>query len=366
MNEEQNKTNIPKFRKQDINVIEVLQKIWGERKLILKACGIAAVIAIIVAFSLPREYTTKIILAPEITNKSGLSGGMGALASMAGINLGNMTGEDAIFPELYPKIIESTPFLTGLFNVHITTKKGDLTTTLYDYMENHQKAAWWSYILEIPGKTLKWIMSFFKEKENSGLGRVDAFNLTQKQTDIAKAISQSIETSVDKKNDVITLNITMQDPLISALLADTVKDHLQRSIIAYRTSKARNDLVFSEKLYKEAQSAYFKAQRAYADFTDGNMNVVLARYQAESDRLKNEMDLAYNVYNQVAQQLQMAKAKVQERTPVYTEVQPATVPLRASGPRKIFILITFVFLAAFGTMGWILLKDFLQKIKHGK
>lgn len=366
MDERQNKTSTPKLRKQDINITELLQKIWKERKLLIKACSIAALIAIIVAFSLPKEYTTKIILAPEISNKAGLAGGMGALASMAGINLGNMAGEDAIFPELYPRIISSTPFLTGLFNVKVVTKKGNLDTTLYDYMENHQKDAWWSYILEIPGKTIKWVMSFFKEKDEGSLGKVDAFNLTQKQADIAKAISQSIQVSVDKKNDVITLNVTMQDPLISATLADTVKDHLQNSIIAYRTKKARNDLAFSEKLYKEARGTYLNALQTYADFTDKNMNVVMARYQAESDRLKNEMDLAYTVYNQVTQQLQMARAKVQERTPVYTEVQPGTVPLKASAPKKLFILITFVFLTAFGTCGWILLKDFLHTIKNSR
>ena len=56
----------------------------------------------------------------------------------------------------------------------------------------------------------------------------------------------------------------------------------------------------------------------------------------------------------------MAKAKVQEITPVYTVVQPATVPLRASKPNKMMILIGFVFLAGVGSVGWILfVRDFI-------
>lgn len=87
--------------------------------------------------------------------------------------------------------------------------------------------------------------------------------------------------------------------------------------------------------------------------------------RTEQERLQNEMSLAYGVYNQVAQQLQMAKAKVQEITPVYTVVQPATVPLKPAKPNKIMILIGFVFLAGVGSVGWILfVKDLLKGWKQ--
>ena len=66
------------------------------------------------------------------------------------------------------------------------------------------------------------------------------------------------------------------------------------------------------------------------------------------------MSLSYNLYNQMAQQLQLAKAKVQESTPVYTVLQPAIVPLKASKPSKMMILAGFVFLAAAGAAAWIL------------
>ena len=97
---------------------------------------------------------------------------------------------------------------------------------------------------------------------------------------------------------------------------------------------------------------------------DGNQNVIRQSRLTEQERLQNEMSLAYNVYNQVAQQLQMAKAKVQEITPVYTVVQPATVPLRAAKPNKIMILIGFVFLAGVASVGWILfVKDLIKSWK---
>lgn len=364
MSEEQNK----KPEIQEIDLIELFRKIWAKRRLVIKNCIIAAVAGVIIAFSIPKEYETKVTLAPESSGAGGgLGGGLGSLASLAGINLGGMASEDAISPELYPDILKSTPFLVDLFNVQVETKKGDLKTTLYDYLDEHQKSAWFGYIFSAPFKALGWFISLFKEKPEKGdPANADYFNLTIDQSKMVKELSKMIVGSVDKKTGVITLTVRMQDPLISAALADTVKDRLQDHITLYRTNKARKDLVFAEKLYKEAQAGYLQAQKKYAVFVDGNMDMVLQRYKAEEERLQKEMSLSYDVFSQVAQQLQLAKAKVQQQTPVYTVMQPAIISLKAASPKKVIILFGFVFLAAFGTMAWIILKDKMHEWKTTK
>lgn len=346
---------------QEIDLIELAQKVWAERKLIFKACGIAVVIGLVVAFSIPKEYSTEVTLAPESAGKTG-GGSMKALATMAGINLGGASaGEDALSPKLYPDIVKSTPFLLEMFDVKVKDQKGKIDTTLYAYLDEYQRAPWWSVIVSAPSKAIGWTMSLFKEKPEKRVGKTDPFSLTQDEFRVADNLSKRIMVSIDKKTGVTTLSVTMQDPLISASLTDTVMHCLQNYITDYRTNKARHDLAFTEKLYREAKAGYEKAQKEYATFVDANQNIILLSYRAEQERLKNEMDLAYNVYTQVSGQLQMAKAKVQEITPVYTVVQPATVPLRAAKPNKIMILIGFVFLAAVGSIGWILfVKDLLK------
>ena len=346
---------------QEIDLIELAQKVWAERKLVWKACGIAVVVALVVGFSIPKEYSTSVTLAPEAAGKTS-GGSMGALAAMAGINLGASSGEDALSPDLYPDIVSSTPFLTGLFDVKVQSQEAEIDTTLYGYLKEYQRAPWWSAILSAPFKALGWTMSLLKgDEEEAGDGKLDPFHLTQDESDVANALSERIAVSVDKKTGVTTLAVTMQDPLISASLTDTVMHCLQNYITDYRTNKARHDLAFTERLYNEAKADYTEAQKKYAAFVDANQNIILLRYKAEQERLQNEMNLAYNVYNQVAQQLQMAKAKVQEITPVYTVVQPAVVPLRASKPSKVMILIGFVFLAGVGSVGWILfVRDWIK------
>lgn len=339
----------------EVDLLELAQKVWNERRLILKWCLVAVVIGLIIGFSIPKEYSTRVTLAPESATSNSLGGNMGALAAMAGVNLGNSTGEDALSPELYPNIVSSSPFLIELLDIKVIDKKGEIETTVYNYLEQHQKKPWWSAIISAPFKALGWVMSLFRdEPEITEKEAINPFMLTQDEAEIIKELDDRISVSVDKKSGVTTLSVTMQDPLISATMTDTVMNKLQSYITNYRTNKARHDLVFTEKLYEEAKKNYFKAQYEHARYVDSNQNIVRESTRAEETRLQNEMDLAYNLYNQVAQQLQMALAKVQEITPVYTVVQPATVPLRPEKPNKVMILIGCVFLAAIAAIGWIL------------
>ena len=356
------------MEEQEIDLVELARKLWSEKKLILKSCGWAAVIALVVGFSIPKEYTTTVTLAPEAgASGKSMSGGISALAGLAGIKLDDIQGADALSPTLYPDIVKSVPFSVELLDVKVADIKGELNTTVYDYLKEHQKKAWLSYVFSAPFKGLGWVMKTIKGEEPKDTSRVvNPFMLTLDQKDIIDALGKRIEVDEDKKTSVIKISVTMQDPLISATLTNTVMEKLQDYITAYRTNKARIDLEYTERLYKESMENYYKAQQEYAVYMDRNQNISLRSAQTQQERLKNEMELAFNVYNQTAQQLQVAKAKVQEDTPVYTVVEAATVPLKPSKPLKPLILIGFVFLAGVGSCGWILFGRDLKKEIKGK
>lgn len=360
-----NKNPNPEVQEQEIDLLELALKLWKERRMILKWCGVGVLVALIVAFSIPKEYTTTVKLAPEVADGKNISGGLGALASMAGINMGSGGGADAVYPELYPDIVSSVPFITALFGVEVTDEKGELRMPLYDYVTEELRAPWWSAVTSAPFRLLGWFMSLFREEEPLGDGVIDPFRLSREQTEVVKALQTRIGVAVDKKTSVVTLSVMMQDPLISATLTDTVMLHLQNYVTEYRTNKARHDLAFTQQLFDEAQHDYFEAQQRYARYLDANQNIVLRSVRTEQERLQNEMNLNYQIYTQMAQQLQLAKAKVQESTPVYAVVQPATVPVRASKPSKLVILVGFVFLAGVAACGWILIgRDVLKKLKE--
>jgi len=353
-------------QEEEIDLLELAMKIWAERRWILKCCGYAVIVGLVIAFSIPKEYTATATIAPELSDgKSG--GGLSSLAAMAGFNINTSSGSDAIYPDLYPDIVNSTPFITGLFNIPVKDLEGEIDTTLYCYLNEYQRSPWWSVITSAPFKALRWVVSLFKDEEKQeNEGSINLFHLTRDQSKILKVLSKRISVLVDKKTGLTALSVTMQDARIAACLTDSVMYRLQSYITDYRTNKARQDFEFQKKLFERKKKEYETAQENYAKFSDANKNIILQSYRAEQVRLENEMNLAYQVYTSVAQQLQMAEAKVQEITPVYTVVEPATIPIRAAKPSKVMILLGVVFLVGIVCISWILLRSRFIDIFRGE
>ena len=338
---------------QEIDLLELAQKLWRRRKTFYKACGIAVVVALVVAFSIPKEYTVTVTLSPESGESSG-SGSLGGIASMMGMNLGGGGGADALNITLFPDILSSNPFALELYGMPVTVEDGEesVRLPLNEYMESQSKP-WWGWLMSLPGKAVGGLLSLFKDKEE-GTAALDPFRLSRKETAKLDAIKQSMSATVDKKTGITTLTVTLQNPVVAATVADSVVRKLQDYVTDYRTRKAIDDCAYWEKLYKERQADYYAAQQKYADYVDENKGLYTQKSKVEGDRLQNDMNLAYQVYSQTAQQLQLTRGKVQEAKPVFAVVNPATVPVQASAPKKLMILVGFVFLAFCGTAGWIL------------
>lgn len=317
----------------------ILKAIIKNKKAFFYTMPIVFVLSSLIIISIPRSYTCEVKLAPESTS-SGI-GSIGALASSFGVNLANkLDNEDAISPELYPDLMNSIDFKVSLFPIKIQTKDKKIETTYYNYLEKHQKYAWWL----IP---INYIKKLFEKKEDKPFDsskKIDPFILTKKQKDIASLIEQKIDCEVDKKTNVISIVVTDQDPLVCATMADSVKSRLQLFITDYRTNKAKIDLEYTKKLYVEAKSSYDKARQLYATFSDENQELILESYKAKQEDLENEMQLKYNNYNSICQQLLAAKAKVQERTPAFTTLQSASVPNKPSKPKRMLFVLAMLFL----------------------
>ena len=356
---EDNKLNKKEFLEEEESSIDfgkIFKDLLKHKMLYVKVLPIAFVIAAIYALSLPNYYNCQVKLSPEMSGSKASAGSLASLASSFGVNLGSgMNGTEALFPTLYPDLMNSVDFKTSLFPVPVTIEgdkdKGekDRTMSYYDYLAKNQKAPWWS-------NAKKAFFSLFAAPEPAE-GKVDPFRLTKEQTKIVKAIDKNIVCDVDKKTMVITINVTDQNAVIAANMADTVKTRLQNFITDYRTSKARVDLEYNRKIAAETKARYDKARRLYAEFADANQDVILESVRQRQTELENEMQLQYNAYQQVAAQLLAAEAKVQEETPAFTTLQSATVPVKKTGPKRAQMCIIFVFLAFLGTTAWILYKE---------
>lgn len=348
-----------------IDWMGILRQVLAIRKKLYKAAAVGVVLGILIALGTPKQYTVSITLSPEMG--SGKSGS--GLASMAASFLGGSIGSDspdALNATLAPDIVASTPFLMELFDARVVSQDKQIDTTFTAYLDE-QKSSWMGYVLKAPGMAISGIKSLFSDKEEkTATIQKGAIELNEKDAAKLGSLRQAITVEADKKTAITTLSVTLQDPKVTATIADSVVSKLQQYITAYRTSKAKEDCQYLEKLYKERQQEYYDAQQRYARYVDANSNVVFQSTLAERERLQNDMNLAYQVYSQVAQQLQVARAKVQEEKPVFAVVEPAVVPLNPSGTSRKVIVLGFLFLAVAFTGAWELLgKKYWQLLKEG-
>lgn len=321
---------------------KIFQDLLKHKKLYFIVLPIAFLVAFIYGKSLPDYYTCMVKLAPE--GGGAKSGSLISFASSFGIDLGSASsGGDAIGPSLYPDLMESVDFKTKLFDVLVTRGSDNKTFTYYDYLMNEQKGPWWS--------------SGSKKNENKPKTKVDPFKLTPEQTGIAGAINKNVVCEIEKKTGLITINVTDQDPLICATLADSVKTRLQKFITDYRTSKVRMDWEYNKKLYGEAKAKYEQARDRYVNYSDTHREAMSQLARTKQEDLRDEMDLQQSIYQQVVAQLQQAEMRVQQETPAFTTLQSATVPVGPAGPNRKQICLIALVIAFLATTIYILYKE---------
>lgn len=342
---------------EEIDIIGIISKVIKGWKKILPFLLISAVIGVIVALSTPKSYTASVVLAPEMSSGGlGMSESLGDLASSFGIDLGNKSSMDAIYPELYPEIFASTDFIMEIFPITVRQKDNTCKTYL-EHITRDLKIPFWEY-------PRVWITKILKEKEKEGNSKnIDLYRISKDEEELCKFVRSSVTCNVDKKTSVITVSVTDQDPMVAAILADTLQLRLQKYITEYRTQKARNDYEYYKKLYSESKSQYIKIQHLYASYVDANQDVVLQAYKSKVEEIENELQLCYNVYNQISAQLQNAKAKIQEKTPAFTVIEKAKMPYKASSTPRSIIVILFCFLGfIIGSLWVIVINDKMKKI----
>jgi uncharacterized protein involved in exopolysaccharide biosynthesis len=348
-----------------IDLMDIFRNIIGIRKAIYKAAGVGLVIGIVVAISIPKQYTVEVTLSPEMGSAKG--GGLSGLAaSFLGSGATMNENSDALNASLSADIVSSTPFLLELSAMKIPASK-DENLTLNIYLDK-ESSPWWNYVIRLPGMVIGGVKSWFiKEDEETIFDRANqsTIELSKKESQKIEILKSMIVATVDKNTSITSVTVTLQNPKIAAVVADSVVGKLQEYIIAYRTSKAKEDCLYLEKLFKDRQQEYYAAQRIYANYVDSHDNIIFQSGRAEQERLQNDMNLSYQVYSQVANQLQVARAKVQEEKPVFAVIEPAVVPLEPSGISKKIYVLAFVFLSIGIVIVWKFFgEDLLNQLKE--
>lgn len=338
-----------------IDIGKIFKVIKINKWTILIVTIFSAALGIFIAINIPNEYASQVQILPELESKDA-AGGLSkfkSLAGLAGVDLGGMGGTDAVRPDLYPNILQSTPFLMNVMNMKVYASKYKKTMIMSKFMEENQNQ---ELSTRIFGK------SDDKEKDmpliNPQTIPLETIRLDKKQDDLIKDLQKRVGTTLDKKTGVISISAKMQDPVIAATIVRYAQDYLTNYVVNYRTEKTLKDIKFLGERLNEAKRRYDNALYSYSSYQDRNKGLFLNIAKDQGKKLQYEVDLSYNLYSELAKQLEEAKIKVHRETPIFKVLEPAQIPVKKSEPKRSVMVIGFAFLGLILSMFYVLIRNY--------
>lgn len=350
-----------------LEIIDLINLLWGKKWFVIRVVLVFVVLGIIYAFTAPKEYVTSATLISEAPTEGQIGGSISGLASLAGLDLGGVSGgSQTINPALYETVSKSTLFLLKLMEQNYFFSDIGEEISIHDYYMEHFKTDLLNKVLSAPFQLINLLKGDDVDSTATLNNNIAAISLTEDEEKIIEDLRTRIFVDIDWELNLVTVQVKMQDPIVAAQMVDFTKDYITNYVTEYAISKSQQQLESIEKQYSERKDDFEAAQMRLAAFRDKNINVTAALVKSEEQRLQSDFDLAFSIYSQIAKQREAIKLQIQDKTPVFSVLEPAIIPIDESEPKKLIILIGSVFIGLALSFLKIILEFVLPLIRISK
>ena len=323
----------------------IAREIWSERRLLTKTLVISIVLGLIIAFGSGEEYEATTRLIPYRSG-AGSASSLSGLAGLAGIRLPAGSADQTITADLYPEVARSQDFRLKIAETPLSFSSLEKKMTAVEYFRDIRQLSLtelaWRYTAGLPGLLLAKLIPTQQNRRVLVSDSTTAETIASYDADYTRLLRQMSERLTvvsDKKTSVITIKGMMPDPHAAADLVRISSDQLMKRIIAFETQKAQEQFRFVAEQHQKAKSRYDLAQRHLAEFSDRNRALMSFMAQIERDRLQREFDLSFEVYQQVSRELEQARIKMNQDTPVFAVLDRPSVPNTRKSPKRTLVLL---------------------------
>ena len=353
----------------EIDVVEIVKKLWRNRRFIFKVTAVFAILGLLAAISSPNVYTASCTMVPQTGQKSP-GGNLGGLAAMAGISLGSLSSGEVLSPAIYPKIMSNINFQKELIYSKFNFDGVEQPITLYDYYtdKKYQKFNLFGtikkYTIGLPGVIIGAIKSKPEaiEIKKNGINYSDSTSI-QSLTAGEKGVSNIIKGNlllINNKDGSINLTSNMPEPLVAAELVQKGLELLQKYITRFKIEKVASNLDFVERTYEEAKKNFEAKQEELARFRDSNKSFSSAVAKTQEEKLMSEYTLLLGIYTELAKQKEQAKIAVTETTPILTVIEPVVIPIEKTQSKRSMKLFIYTFLGFIIGVGIVFFVTYLK------
>lgn len=350
----------------EIDLIALAKTFWNGRAILIKSIILFGIIGFFVAILSPKEYVAKTVMVPQVSDGQSKLGGLSSLAAMVGFNLNTGSTGSELSPLIYPQIVSSIPFQLELMNTPLNFSGKADPITVFDYFTIKRASFLGSirkYTIGLPGTIIASVKGTPIEETGIGNAPKQPICLTDKQKEVGKILSKIVSLEVNAKDGYLALSTTMAEPQAAAQLAQKAQELLQQYIIEFKVKKTKANLDFVQQRFNETAKEYNLAQQRLAAFRDRNRSLISAIAGTDQEKLLSQYNLISGVYIELAKQLEQAKIQVKQDTPVFTIIEPVSVPTERSKPNRPMILLVWVLFGGFFGTGIIFGREYLATIK---
>ncbi len=369
MTEPQNKDFHPiDANNAEIDIIALAKTTWNGRKTVIKTTIIFTIIGLFIAIFTPKQYSVTSIMVPQVSDGKSKLGGLSSLAAMAGFNMDMSTGSE-LSPMIYPQIVQSIPFQMELMQTKLNFEGYDEKISFYNYYTDRQYSKFnvlgfvKKYTIGLPGAIIKAIRGQSIESQTAFDTDNTIIQLSEEESGLIEALGAMVYLNVEPKEGTITLTAIMPEAQSAAQLGQKAQELLQKEITKFKIEKAKAQLEFVQERYSEREIEFKEIQKKLAIYRDRNKQVLLAIDNTELERLQSEYQISLSVFTGLAKQLENARIQVKEETPVFSIIQPISVPGESFKPKRKQILMIWIFLGVAMGIGWVFGKRYFMDMK---
>ena len=355
--------NSPEINEDEIDLIALIKSLWLGKKIILKLSLGFAVLGILVALSSPVVFTASSTFLPQ-SSQSGGSSSLSGVASLVGINLGGSISGKEIPPSIYPQITESVPYKRAILEIPLNINPSEPPFILKTYLIEKKSSfnlieSIKKYTIMLPFTILTAIKG--KPKGNDKVLKSE-MSVSLDEEELFKTLSDVLSLSVNAKEGFVSLSVSMGNPLICAIVAKGAQEILQKSVIDYKIKSASELLTFNQKQLDLKKIEFDSLQNKLALFKDSNLNIIDSRFENRLSGMEAEFRIVNAVYQELSKQLEQSKLQVSKDTPVFSVIQPVTIPNVRSAPKRSLMVLIYTFLGFVLGCGFVLTKGPLSQI----
>ena len=345
-----------------IDIVELLQKIWQDRILVLIMIGIFATMGIIFALSSTNVYSATTTFIPK-SQSSDTGSSLSGLASLAGINLGSLSGSDSeIPPSMYPMILNSIPFQKKILAISVVPK--GQKTLFKEHLKAQMNFEDSNSFLSLLKKNTLGLPALVKGKLFKKMNALPSYveiptikRLSYEDELLSNYLKEMININVNEKEGFITITYKDQDPHSAAIIALNTQTLLQEEVINFKIKNAQELLTFTESLKDEKKMLLETLQDELATFRDQHQNISSGLFENKLSRLESELAIARSVYEELAKQVEQARIQVRKDTPIFTIIDPVVIPNQRTSPKRTLIVVIYSFVGLIIGIAYALLKE---------